>query len=191
MGEAEPQHIDAQTLAAFLDGGLEAPARSAVVAHLADCDQCRLEVAAVRGALAGDSPRRFRPAWIAAAAAAVLAGVFFLGSLVRSEAADPGPILRNGDSEPASIVTVMPGDTVAATDLRFVWQSIGDGATYTIRLMQTNGDVIWSEGQVRDTSRTVPADIILGPGDTYLWSVEGLRPDGRAFAARTQRFVVR
>jgi hypothetical protein len=190
MGEAEAQHIDPQELAAFIDGGLDGSELNTVVVHLADCDVCRAEVAAVRDTLAADV-RRVRPAWIAAAAAVVLAGVFFLGSLVQTGATDTGPVLRNGDEATSSIVTVAPGDSVDSADLRFVWRSVGDDATYTVRLMRTDGEVVWSEAQVRDTSRAIPADVSLATGNTYLWTVEGLRPDGRSFASRTQRFVVR
>src|SRR5437763_17021964 len=43
-GEAANDHLDADEMSAFAEGGLPPAARAQYVSHLADCDQCRKQV---------------------------------------------------------------------------------------------------------------------------------------------------
>lgn len=188
MAESEAQHVDAHDVAGYIDGGLSAPDRERVAAHLADCDACRAEVAAIRGAIGTETPR-YGTRWVAAGAAAALAGLVFLGSLLQTQGAGE-PVLRATGESSQTIVTVEPDSVVSGDVLRFTWRSVGEEATYTVRVTGTDGVLVWSRAQLRDTTVTAPADI-LRPGASYFWSVEGLRADGRAFASRTRPFTLR
>src|SRR6185436_4957684 len=69
-----PAHLSTAELFGRVDGTLDAATRSAVEAHLEECDLCREDVADLEPLRAGSAPRR---TWIQLAAAAVLAaGVF-------------------------------------------------------------------------------------------------------------------
>lgn len=76
-----PSH---ETLAAFIDGRLDADTRKRVMAHMASCSECRstfVTTNQLRG-LNAVRPRRFRLRWAAALAAALVLALIFAGSLL-------------------------------------------------------------------------------------------------------------
>jgi hypothetical protein len=188
----ETNHLDPRDAAAFIDGRLRGTDRDRVVEHLADCAPCRDEVASVRQTLATDRAGYRRTLWIAAAAAAAIAGIMVVGPLLESGGSTPTPVFRAADPISSTTIEVVePRDTVPArSNQRFTWRSIGEDAIYTLQVLRSDGELVWSERQLVDTSAVMPSDVRLDAGTTYLWTVEALRTDGRAFESRTQRFVV-
>ena len=70
-----------ETLAAFIDGRLDAETRKRVIAHMASCSECRstfVSTNEMRG-LSAAQPRRYRLRWTAALAAALLLALIFAG----------------------------------------------------------------------------------------------------------------
>jgi tetratricopeptide (TPR) repeat protein len=70
-------HLDPETIAAFAEGRLDAPARDAVVAHLDRCEDCLGDAAVVMPEAGAEAERRRfrRPAWLLAVAAAILLAI--------------------------------------------------------------------------------------------------------------------
>lgn len=89
------QHPDAETLSLFVDGSLDEPARSVVVEHLADCEDCLELVAEVmreQQTTAAVVRTRHSWRWLVAAAAVLVAAVAALllrDVLSRGSANDP------------------------------------------------------------------------------------------------------
>jgi hypothetical protein len=79
---------------------------------------------------------------------------------------------------PEHTFVLFPEDGAIVSDPvpRFRWAQISPSSAYEFSLLNTSGVVIWS-GDVRDTSLTLPATIVLQPGKTYLWRVETFLAD--------------
>lgn len=76
------EHLDAETIAAWIDGGLDARSLAAAEAHASNCDRCQALLATVAQTLpatesgslnAADAPRRLWRWWLAPIAAATAA----------------------------------------------------------------------------------------------------------------------
>jgi hypothetical protein len=182
------EHLSTSQVAAFVDRTLAAKERQHVEAHLADCTQCREEVAEV-AALVRQPGRRvsWYILWPVAAAAAILLLV-----VLPSRVGDPqGPTLRDtGEGVPA--ITVMgpaSGDTVVAEGLGLVWRSFATDARYHVHLSTADGTEVWRLSTT-DTSATPPPDVRFVTGGTYLWYVDAFLPDGSSATTGIRRFTV-
>ena len=108
---ASNEHLDfASELVPYVDGVLDADAKRAVEAHLANCATCRGEVDDLRGFVV--KQRRVRPLWIAAvaAAAAAIAIVF----VIPRGGQAPTPV-RTGEA-PVLHSTLHDGNSVIGVD---------------------------------------------------------------------------
>jgi len=187
--QSDPFHLDPDDVAGMADGTLADEERARVVAHIADCAQCRQEIADVRAAQR-TAPSRAGLWWLGSAAAAVLAGVFLLGPLLSRGGTDP--VLRAASDGPPAIEVVAPSGSPGADErLAFAWRAVAPGAIYTIILMDESADVIWRLDGVPDTTVTVPADRALRPATTYLYVIDAMLPDGRTVTSGTRRLTTR
>jgi hypothetical protein len=169
---ARPQpHLDPGEVAGYVGHRLSAEDRRRVERHLADCETCTEEAAAV----ARLGRRRGTPRWVPyAAAAAMIAGVVLL--LPRGEQDAAGDRLRDGvaaDSIP--VVAPADGATVGASRA-LVWRDV-PGATYRVTVTSSEGDSLWA-GHTSDTAVTLPATVTAELGLTRHWYVDALLPDG-------------
>jgi hypothetical protein len=70
------------------------------------------------------------------------------------------------------------GATVGDIGPMFRWNGLPGSSTYEMSLMNDQGVVIWST-DVRDTVVSLPPNVVLVRGKTYLWRVESFIADRR------------
>jgi anti-sigma factor RsiW len=193
--DVAPGHIASAELARFIDGILTPVARQAVVAHLAECAECRREVVELREALAASQPRaRPRVRWLSGALAA--AAVLLIAVLATRPASQDAPVVRadaaGAIGGEASIIAAAPieNQTLERDAVRFSWRSAGSDATYLLTVQDTTGTVVWSS-QRADTTATPPASVPLVAGQRYFWSVDARLGDGQSRKSGVYTFVVR
>lgn len=163
-----PDHLDPGVIAAFIDGALPRADRTRAEAHLADCDDCRVELIAVSRIVRTPARRR---TWYVPAAAAAAAVLFFVLARQAPETREPSPVTR----EPVITTTVAPvvvaprGMVRAAASL--VWTSVPYADLYRVTIFDDAGRAVW-ETQTRDTTIVVSPAIHLQPRTSYFWKLE-------------------
>ena len=191
MNNQDPSsdHLSPAYVAAYVDRALSTDARRTVEMHLADCEECREEIAAVVSLIR--RPRRHRWSYVmlpAAAAAAVLLLVALPSRIdERGE-----PTLRSTVSEGVSTIAVVgpaSGESVPADDIELAWRSFALEAQYNVRLTTAEGSEVWRTS-TRDTSAALPSDLGLLSGQTYFWYVDALLPDGSTATTGIRRLTV-
>jgi anti-sigma factor RsiW len=189
------QHLSPQDVAVYLDGQLDSASRRETDAHLADCFECRSEVAQAARlvdsiANAGVARRQSRHGlWAVALAAAALVLAIALPTM-RGPGRDVSPVQRGTDADRPALVVVSPGSVdIAREALTFIWRSASD-ATYRVLVTGADGAEIWS-ATTRDTTISVPPSVPLDQGESYLWSVDALRADGSSLTSGPIRFGIR
>lgn len=174
-------HLEPDTVAAFVEQRLSRDARDAAERHLAECAMCRREVAQVVRVLRPRLPQWTRPAILAAAAVLVVAAI----GLWRG--AETPSALRGGDSG-TSIAVTGPDSVVSVSEgVTFAWHGVAPDARYEFTLADESGMLIFSTGS-SDTVVTLPDSVRLQGGRTYQWFVDALRPDGRSMTSGV-RFI--
>jgi len=179
--------VDGGLIERYVAGTLSEAEVEALESHYLTCTRCQNELrlaAAIRGVLpavrqapvaAGVRPtavttrwfgRRAQVAAIAAAVAAVLAGVLLV---------QPSRIerLRHREAVPETeaLPTVeMPVGAVRTVE-EFRWAAVPAADLYRVTLYDAAGDVVW-QGDTRDTHVALPDTVQLDPGALYLWQVE-------------------
>ncbi|HSR42478.1 MAG TPA: zf-HC2 domain-containing protein [Longimicrobiales bacterium] len=202
VGEGGP-HLEAEDVAAYVDGSLPEERRSRLEVHLADCDPCREEVVAVRRSVKGADGRRSPgpggrvPRWAPVAAAAGLAGLLLVGTLLEGPSGTDEPVFRDG---PASlqeegvpritVVRPVDGGTVVHDSLRFVWRAAGPDASYRFTLTDATGDVLW-RAETPDTALVLGPEVALRSDEEYYWYVDTLLETGASATTDVVRFRVR
>ena len=188
-----PGHFSPEMLSGYIDRSLPATARAAVDTHLAECAECRAELVAAKR-LVNSAPStgwRLRPA----AAVAAIAATILVAVLLRPSTTPPDR-MRSAPSSVAvarnALTAVTPMDTAAAaaSNGRFVWTRGESVIEYTLTLLEADGRTRWS-GSTSDTSLTLPDSVVLVPGSTIYWYVDGLQADGRSVGTGRQRLTVR
>jgi anti-sigma factor RsiW len=193
--DVAPGHIASAELARFIDGILTPTARQAVVAHLAECADCRHEVVELREALAASMPRtRPRARWtsgVLAAAAVLLIAVLVTRPVSRNAAVVRAELGEASDGQ-VSIIASLPAEnqTLEREAVRFAWRRAGADATYLLTVQDTTGRVVWST-QLADTSATPPRTAPLVGGQRYFWSVDARLGDGQSRKGGVSTFLVR
>ncbi|MGH2349419.1 MAG: hypothetical protein ACRDFT_08150 [bacterium] len=191
-----PECLDEAVVADFVEGRLDADARTPVVAHLLTCARCRSIIVATGRLLAdtavaretGRGSGRRWGRWMLAGTAA--AAVILLVVWPRSTDHRAGaPTLR----EPASPdtlapVPIAPRAAVARVD-RFVWSSVPRVDRYRLRLYDAEGAVLWM-AETADTIATRPDSVAVRPGVIYFWKVEAQTEWQRWVASDLVRFQV-
>jgi anti-sigma factor RsiW len=194
-------HLSNEQLGAYLDGRLDATGRRAVIAHVADCAECRRELIETRRAL-DTAPRarggRLRARLTIGAAAAAALAFVALGSWDGARQSTPTDRVRtSGSPEPGrpagdALPTVAPAmaGVVDRRTLRFVWRRLDGGATYRLVVTDEAGDVRWA-ASTSDTVVLLPDSVILVSGGTYFWYVDALGGGGTPATSGVRRLTVR
>jgi len=187
------EHLSPELIAAYLERTLSPERRDEIEGHLVWCDDCRLVAVEAAEFVSRRRKRRYAFAGTATAAAAAAAvALFVIGPL--SQSGSQEPILRSTDASgtdvPAiPVVSPLEGDTPAAEGLSFVWRSMGSDIYYRFSLSTADGSELWGD-TVTDTLVVMPADVELAPGETYVWFVDALLPDGRAASTGLHRVTI-
>ena len=190
---AGKEHLEPEIVAAYLDGRLDDEESRRVQSHMYGCASCRTAVVDASGALSTVGKRSRR--WIVpTAAAAALAGLVLVGSLLVG--LDGDPVVTRGTSPtaasaPTAVETVTPGPdaVVPDADVRFTWRTLRPDAAYAVTVADAGGDPIWRT-ETRDTSVVLPPDASLEAGARYVWFVDALLPDGASGTSGVQRFEI-
>jgi anti-sigma factor RsiW len=182
---APETHLDPGEIAGYVEGSLGPDERARIETHLADCEECTGEIAA----LVRLRPRAAVPVrWLTLAAAAAAVAVLVVGQPQHDRpAAGTGPLVR-GDSTAVVVTAVTPTDGAEVTrPVGLVWHAVPDAFAYRVSVTRSNGDSVWS-ATVHDTTVAAP-DSALAAG-AYFWYVDALLSDGRPVAGKAREFRV-
>jgi hypothetical protein len=184
-------HLNDEEMAAFVDGGLRTDARERAEEHLADCDDCRALMTAVRG---NASPARLdRRVWVVSGLAAAAAIALLLiprppgreeGTRTRDIEAVGRPAVGFAADAPAD------GATVRTDTLTFRWTPAGGAATYQLTLSAESGAMIWTS-QTEATALALPDSVgaRLEAGRPYYWQVDAVLPNLRSASTGLRRVI--
>jgi hypothetical protein len=167
--------------------------RSRLEGHLADCRECRLEVAAVRRMLRARSyrsPMILLPASLAAAAAIAFVALNIQQGGPESSAErvrTPNASFPTDASARIDVRYPTDGDTIRLGKPALVWSAVTGEPTYRLTLTDASGQTLWTS-TTTDTTLTLPAQV-LHPRATYFWYVDALRSDGRAASTGVRSFT--
>jgi len=195
MTTNQSSHIEEADIAAYLDGAMTEKERASVEAHLASCDECRLEVIASQEAVS-TAPRiarrsRIPMRWIGLVAAAAVM-IVVVSTFNRT--------MSDGNSERSSatrlpgiqraVRIVNPADAATlGSDRRLTWRSEGSGSTYRITMGDDSGQPIHST-TMGDTSFVIPKSITLAPGRKYFWYVDAITGEGTTATSGLKSFTI-
>lgn len=183
-------HPDGEQVAAYVERKLTSAEREELEAHLAECADCRREVAEVTLFLRRERSGRRR--WLIPSLATAAAAALLLIVVRAGDVDDPGGtrFREFGEAEalPAiEAVSPAPEAVLPPGEESFTWRAAGADAFYRLTVATEEGGVVWRE-ETADTSASLPADIRLAPGRTYYWFVDALLPDGREATTGVRRF---
>ena len=173
----EHNHLDAETVAAWMDGGLDATSLAAAEAHASTCERCQALLATVARTLPADAPvvsgcSRMWKWWLAplaAAAAAVTVWMVVPQDTMRPASAAPDTELVQKATEPApSVESVPPPVGVAepaakpqapspakpSSDARFAEsrRNLPDARTDRGKAVEAEGKFADAQGNKRDAA---------------------------------------
>ena len=143
--------------------------------------------AAVR-ATAIDKRSKHFPRWIGVAAALLIstsAGAFWAA---RQRAPMTEDAMR-GTESPVQLVAPR-GQVTPSPGTRFTWHAVRSVRRYTLVLVDRSGKELFASS-VGDTTLTLPASVVLQPGERYLWWVQAELVDGTTLSAVTESITVR
>lgn len=190
MHEIDSQgHPEDQRLAAYLDRTLPPVERAEVEGHLSWCVDCRTVVRETARELAVRRRRRYAVAGIGTLAAAAVIAVLWIGPAVDIEDSTPRtrmPPTIDGAESLIRVLDVQERASLSDAPPSFTWSSVGSGIRYRFSLSRPDGTEVWS-GSVVDTVVTLPEGVEIVPGQTYIWFVDALLPDGRSATTGLQR----
>ena len=168
--------------------------------HYLTCSRCQTELrlaAAIRDALpdmeAAATPAAATPWWhsrrarvggLAAAIAAVFAGLVLLPPALRESAQH-----RDTVPEVTTPPTLeAPNGEVESVD-EFRWTAVSGADLYRVTLYDVAGEVI-STIETRETHAALPDSVRLEPGELYLWQVSARVDWDRWLSSRLVRFTI-
>jgi hypothetical protein len=188
MQSEDPQivHLDAVSLARYVEGITDSDERARCDAHLADCPECRSELIESRRILA-TSPRHTQ--WTRLATAAAAAAVLLLvwtGSVTHHRAE---PVTRDAPlTTTIAPLLVAPLGNVSKVDtLR--WKAVPGVLRYQVTLFTGEGLVMWRTTTA--SSFVAPPDTLpLIPATPYYWQVKGETSYGRWVESELVGFTI-
>jgi hypothetical protein len=144
--------------------------------HLSRCADCRENVVKTQEIVAHERRSRrllHRGLFLAVAAAVLLVALPSLRSSMNNA---PAVITRSSEQATAAIVAYGPvGET--RSPVRFVWGATADALSYRLTVSAPNGEEVWT-ASARDTTASIPNNVKLQTGSTYVWIVDAILKDG-------------
>jgi anti-sigma factor RsiW len=185
-------HLSVEDIAGMIDGTLPEHEREQAERHLAECDECREELATCTRVVASSVAvpvRRFPWRNLLPLAAGILLVVWIRRPSDRVQADDTPE--RATPSTGARIATVSPatGASVGAGSLRFAWHPMEGSIGYRVVVKDASGAPVWS-GDAADTTLTLPDSVRLRASTPYVWRVDGQRADGTTAASAESGFRI-
>lgn len=186
-GALDSAHVSPDTIAAYAEGRASAPVRDTVERHLAECAECRRDVALVVR-LRRRSVRRWALPAASVAAAAVLVVMVSRGWSPDQTLPEPG--VRATPGAGSALAVVSPDSVIDAGTSAFTWRPAPGAARYAFTLATPDGRPIFTT-ETADTSLALPPAVTLEPGRSYLWFVDALTTDGRTATSGLQSLRTR
>ncbi|MGD8358243.1 MAG: anti-sigma factor [Lysobacterales bacterium] len=206
--------LDPGQLAAFMDGGLSFEERAAAERHLAGCDHCLAQLAAMlRSAGGTDVPslpaevveqaerlatpsqrrRRTHFGWAAAAVlvlAVSIVSIQWVGGPTAPEQ-EPTRETRYIDRQPLQPTLLAPreGSVIQPLEQVFRWTSVPGSLFYDVQLVNADGDLLLRE-RVDDTRWLIPKDLKLTPGAEYYVRIDAYVSDAKYLSSEHVAFSV-
>ena len=180
-GDATPDCLDDDTLAALAEGSLKGTRHAAALSHLATCGNCRRAVASVARAVANPELaaeiravesgsvsriRRFTPVALGVSAAAAVILLLVIPGLKTPPSSHRAPPIT---AAPAPQAVAPVGRVAQTSDLR--WTAVEGADRYRVTLFDSDGAVRF-EAEVTETNALLPSTVVLVAGRTYAWRVE-------------------
>jgi hypothetical protein len=189
-GGSSSEHRSPEEIAAYLCGALLAAEREHFEAHLAACRACRWEVTSAQR-LTRTKPRETGRN-VALAAAALLVAVLLTRQIGGIGAGPQGEVQRRsadraGSAQTIDIVSPVDGGTAASPHVVFAWRGRPESSLYRLTLSADDGRTLWS-GDTRDSTLTLPSNVVLDRGRRYFWAVDALESDARSSTSGVHRF---
>ena len=185
-------HLSLATVAAYVDGALDAGARAEADRHLAGCAVCRGELAQVADLVAElPAARRGHGWWRLGAGALAAAGIVALLFVSPTPSRQTSrPTERTTRSAAATLEIVVPpsGESVLR-DGRIVWHGVEPRATYRVTVTDSTGATRWS-AETSDTLVVLPPSTRLEAGARYYLYVDALRADGWSLQSGPRAFTI-
>ena len=167
-------HLDAVSLARYVEGSAASDERRRIEGHLAECPDCRVELIESQRILAAHSPRRRWTRLVPLAAAAALFLVW-TGTVHRPRTE---PVTRDAAiTATAAPLPVAPLGNVSRIDtLR--WRAVPGVLQYRVTLFTGEGQVAWRT-TTTDTFVASADTLRLVPATPYYWQVKAETSYGR------------
>jgi len=178
-GERGPDCLDPSVQAALLEDSLPETSRHAALSHLATCQACRADLAAVAATLADPAVQRElgapRPQvavgralrfLVPLAAAAAIVLVIARPAQPRPGAVHRSPVIGRATTP---VVAGPVGAVPAVSSL--VWSAVLGADLYRVTVFDAGGGVVL-ETEATDTAITIPDSVTFRAGGVYLWKVE-------------------
>lgn len=189
------EHLNEADIAGYLDSTLTGTERKGVEAHLATCDECRMEVTASQEAIS-TAPRpatrsRIPLRWVGlfAAAAVMVVAVSTLSRTTSNGTTERGTAVGFPGVQRV-VAIVSPGDnSTLGSDRRLVWRSEGNGATYRLTIGDDSGQPLHS-ATLPDTTFAIPASLTLVSGRKYFWYVDAITSEGTTATSGLNSFTI-
>lgn len=170
-------------VAAYLDRRLPASERGRIEGHLAECQDCRVEVIQSEQLMRRlGQPRRLLMGSGLVATAAALTLVLWPGAPAGKTT------LRDGATS-STLVAYGPTGEVEPQGLRFVWADAPGVTTYRLIVSDEAGAPVWS-GSVADTVGSLPDSVTLRRDRGYFWVVDALLADGTIHSTGLREFHI-
>lgn len=204
-------HISEADLILLLENKVSSETRRRLELHLADCERCSAELAAIRRmekVLADTSAPKIEPSLLARAekfatrgathffpmkgvaryaiAASIVLAVGIAGVLLLRQPLKISEFRSPAESPTA--FTLQPEDGAVVSAVHFQWAKIPNALVYHASFLEEDGRILWTTS-TPDTHLTIPSDIVLQPGKRYLWKVEAFLPDESKFGSRLHVFT--
>lgn len=183
-------HLSVATVAAFVDGTLDAGVRADAERHLAECAVCRGEIAEVADLAAELPVVPRRRSWGLAAGGLAAAGI--IGLLFLSPQSTPNTSSAERTARPtaATLEIVQPPSTGsgALRDGHIVWRAVEPRATYRVTVTDTTGATRFT-AETPDTTMVLPMSTRLEAGARYYLYVDALRADGWSLQSGPRMFT--
>ena len=175
-------------IASYLDRGLSDQDRSRVEDHLAECFECRENVAGAQQLMT--NLRRPRRVAALAGLVAVAAAALFVVSPALIRARQPLDLVtRDANTSSTLAAHASPATAGNQSTIRFSWAAAPDVGSYRFVLSTADGTTVWSYSGA-DTSVTLPENVTLDRDSTYAWFVDATLNDGTTRSTGLQQLRV-
>lgn len=207
--------LSAVQLANYQDGELGDGERNLIERHLADCDHCLGQVAAISRSEADTAPAsvpaalvaqagslvtpprsenlRWAPVWAAVAVLILAVGTvtLHLGVGLTSAPQQHAPQTRytSRDALEPRLLSPAEGSVIRPLEQVFRWTEVPGALFYDVRLVSLEGDLLLRE-RVEDTRWLLPEALKLEPGEEYFIRVDAYLSDAKFLSSEHIVFQV-